>query len=111
MPVLFIKNVHYEGGVLSKKQINFAPEIKYSHRYSPEAEKSSIIESLRYALDIPFGEKTREDTYKRELIRACSGQCGKVTITAIDRFGQEYEVRRILNQQPEVLVSGILHQA
>jgi predicted ATPase len=103
----FIKNVHYEGGVLSKKQINFAPELNTLIGIRGSG-KSSIIESLRYALDIPFGEKTREDTYKRELIRHVLGSGGKVTITAIDRFGQEYEVRRILNQQPEVLVSGIL---
>ena len=103
----FIKSVHFEGGVLSKQDICFSSELNTLIGIRGSG-KSSIIESLRYALDIPFGEKAQDGKYKRELIRHTLGSGGKVTIKAIDRFGQEYEIRRILNEVPEVLVNGIL---
>lgn len=103
----YIKSISFEGGILSKKEVLFSPELNTLIGIRGSG-KSSIIESLRYALDIPFGEKAQDDKYKRELIRHTLGSGGKITIKAIDRFGQEYEVRRILNEQPEVLVNGIL---
>ncbi|MBF0395396.1 MAG: histidinol-phosphatase [Desulfobacterales bacterium] len=103
----YIKSIQYEGGILSKKEILFSSELTTIIGIRGSG-KSAVIESLRYALDIPFGEKTQDDKYKKELIRYVLGSGGKITIKALDRFGQEYEIRRILNEQPEVLVNGIL---
>jgi len=104
----YIKSIAFEGGILSKKEVLLSSELNTLIGIRGSG-KSSIIESLRYVLDIPFGEKAQDDKYKKELIRHTLGYGGgKITIRAIDRFGQEYEVRRILNQSPEVLVNGIL---
>lgn len=103
----YLKSISFEGGVLAGKSVFFASELNTLIGIRGSG-KSSIVESLRYVLDIPFGEKAQDDKYKRELIRHTLGSGGKATIKAIDRFGQEYEIRRILNELPEVLVNGTL---
>ncbi|MEN6490065.1 MAG: TrlF family AAA-like ATPase, partial [Smithella sp.] len=70
--------------------------------------KSSILEAIRYALDIPFGEKALDRDYKQDLVRHVLGSGGKVTIQAIDQRGQHYEIRRINNERPDVYVDGVL---
>ena len=57
--------------------------------------KSSVLEVLRYALDIPFGEKAGDQKYKQDLVGFTMGSGGKVVIHATDRNGQPYEIRRI----------------
>ncbi len=103
----FIKSIAFEGGILSKKEVFFSSELNTLIGIRGSG-KSSIIESVRYVLDIPFGERVQDDEYKKRLIKHTLGSGGKISIKAIDRFGQEYEVRRILNEQPEVLANGIL---
>ena len=103
----YIKSITFEGGILSKKEIYFSPELNTFIGIRGSG-KSSIIESIRYALDIPFGEKVQDDQYKRKLIKHTLGSGGKISVKAIDRFGEEYEVRRILNEQPEVIINDTL---
>jgi predicted ATPase len=103
----YIKSVIFEGGIFSKKEICFSSGLNTVIGIRGSG-KSSIIESLRYVLDIQFGDKAQDDKYKRELIRHTLESGGKICIKAIDRFGQEYEIRRILNEQPEVLVNGVV---
>ena len=71
--------------------------------------KSTILEALRYVLDIAFGKNAADRDYKEGSIKNALGSGGKVTLTAIDRYGCEYEVRRIVGEQPDVYVGGKLH--
>lgn len=103
----YIKSVQYEGGILSKKEIDFSSELNTIIGIRGSG-KSAIIESLRYTLDIQTAEKAQDEKYKKELIRHALASGGKITVKAVDRFGQEYEIRRILNEQPEVLVDDIV---
>ncbi len=89
-----IKSIHFEGGTLSKKTIHFSPELNTLIGIRGSG-KSSILEVLRYALDIPFGEKAGDQKYKQELVGVTMGSGGKVVIKATDRNGQPYEIRRI----------------
>ena len=70
--------------------------------------KSSILEAIRYTLGIPFGVKALDTDYKNKLVEYSLGSGGKVFIKAVDKRGQDYEIRRILNQQPDVYVNGVL---
>lgn len=103
----FIKSISFEGGVLGGQEINFSPELNSLIGIRGSG-KSSILEAVRYALDIPFGDKVVDDVYKTKLVQHTLGSGGKITLKAMDRRGQEYEIRRILNEQPDIYVGGVL---
>ncbi len=102
-----IKSIAFEGGVMDGHEINFSPELNSLIGIRGSG-KSSVLEAIRYALDIPFGDKVVDSNYKSRLVEHTLGSGGKIVLRAIDRRGQEYEIRRILNEQPDVYVSGIL---
>jgi predicted ATPase len=102
-----ILSVSFEGGVLNGQTVYFSPELNTFIGIRGSG-KSSILEAVRYALDIPFGEKAEDINYKRGLPAHVLGSGGKVTIQAVDLRGQFYEIRRILNEKPDVYVSGVL---
>ena len=63
---------------------------------------------MRYALNIPFGDKSSDVEYKEGLVKHLLRSGGKITIDAIDRRGQPYQIRRILDERPDVYVNGQL---
>lgn len=103
----YIRSVSFEGGVLNNETVHFSPELNSLIGIRGSG-KSSILEAIRYALAIPFGVKALDTDYKNKLVEYSLGSGGKVIIKAVDRRGQEYEIRRILNQQPDVYVAGVL---
>jgi len=89
-----IKKIQFEGGTLKGKTIHFSPELNTFIGIRGSG-KSSILEVLRYVLDIHFGEKSGDQKYKQELVGFTLGSGGKVVIHAVDRYGQAYEIRRV----------------
>ena len=68
-----ILSASFEGGVLKGKTIYFSSELNTLIGIRGSG-KSSVLEAVRYALDIPFGEKTLDQDYKKNLIQHTSGQ-------------------------------------
>jgi len=93
--------------VLDGKTINLSPELNTLIGIRGSG-KSSILEVIRYALDIPFGEKALDKEYKNRLVDHVLGSGGKVTVQAVDRRGQQYEIRRINREIPDVYIDGVL---
>jgi hypothetical protein len=103
----YIKNISFKGGIFDKKTIYFSPELNTLIGIRGSG-KSSIIEVLRYVLDIPFGGKTADEDYKTKLVAYVMGSGGTAVISAVDRFGSEYQIKRILNEFPSVYTGDIL---
>ena len=103
----FIKRIAFEGDKLEGRTIEFSPELNTFIGIRGSG-KSSILEAIRYALDIPFGKNSADRDYKEGSVRNALGSGGKVTLTAVDRHGNEYEVRRILGEQPDVYIGNAL---
>jgi chromosome segregation protein len=103
----YIKSVEFQGDKLDGKTIDFSPELNTFIGIRGSG-KSTIIEALRYALDIPFGKNAADKEYKEQSAKYALGSGGKITLRAIDRHNQEYEVRRIIGEQPDVYVGGKL---
>lgn len=101
----FIKEVSFEGAKLEGTKLRFSPELN-TYIGIRGSGKSSIIESIRYALGIELPENADRDGYKQGSVKNALGSGGKVTIEAIDRHGREYEIRRIVGEQPDVYVNG-----
>jgi chromosome segregation protein len=103
----FIKSVEFQGDKLDDKTLDFSPELNTLIGIRGSG-KSTIIEALRYALDIPFGKNAADKEYKEQSAKYALGSGGKITLCATDRHGQEYEVRRIVGEQPDVYFNGKL---
>lgn len=103
----YIKSISFKGGILNNNTVSFSPELNSLIGIRGSG-KSSILEALRYTLDIRFGEKAQDTDYKQNLIKHTFGSGGLAIITAIDRYGQEYEIRKILNEATEVYIEGKL---
>ncbi|GAA5088559.1 TrlF family AAA-like ATPase [Paenalcaligenes hermetiae] len=103
----YITSVKFEGGILSGKEISFSPELNTLIGIRGSG-KSSILEAIRYALNIPWGDKAQDTKYKEGLIKHLLGSGGKVTLTAKDIYGQDFQISRILGESPNVYVQGKL---
>ncbi|MFE8874314.1 TrlF family AAA-like ATPase [Acetobacter persici] len=102
-----INAIRFEGGLLDGKRITFSPHLNCLIGIQGSG-KSSILESVRYALDIPFGEKAQDREYKDRLLPHVLKSGGKVIVEATDRHGAQFEVSRIWGQSPNVYVDGTL---
>jgi len=102
-----IRSIHFDGGILDGQTLHFSPELNTLIGIRGSG-KSSILEAVRYALDIPRGEKSQDTKYKDELIRHTLGSGGKVTLTACDVYGQEFTIARIFREVPNVYLDGKL---
>lgn len=99
--------IRFEGGLLDGKRITFSPHLNCLIGIQGSG-KSSILESVRYALDIPFGEKAQDKDYKNDLLPHVLKSGGKVIVEATDRHGGRFEIRRIWGHSPDVYVDGTL---
>jgi len=102
-----IESILFEGGLLNGTLIPFSSELNTLIGIRGSG-KSAIIESIRYAMNIVFSEKVQDRKYKDDLIPYALKSGGKIILKAVDKHGFLYEIRRILNQQPEVFISNIL---
>lgn len=102
-----ILSASFDGGVLQGKTIKFSAELNTLIGIRGSG-KSSILEAIRYALDVPFGEKAMDIEYKTRLVDHVLGSGGKVTVRAVDQRGQRYEIRRIKGETADVYIDGVL---
>lgn len=102
-----IRSIHFDGGIFDGQTLHFSPELNTLIGIRGSG-KSSILEAVRYALDIPRGEKAQDTRYKDELIRHTLGSGGKITLTACDVYGQEFTISRIFREAPNIYLDGKL---
>jgi ABC-type lipoprotein export system ATPase subunit len=60
--------------------------------------KSTILETVRYALDIPIGKNAHEQQYKEGVIQKFLGSGGKMEIEINDKHGNIYIVEKIYGE-------------
>ena len=101
----YIKSVTFSGGVLDGERIDFSPHLNTLIGVRGSG-KSSLIESIRFALQIADCDSVIDERYKRELVKHTLGSSGKVEIEAVDAYGQTYLVSRTFGDRPEVFRNG-----
>ena len=102
-----IKHVSFDGGVLNGETIHLSAELNTLIGIRGSG-KSSILEAIRFALNLPFGEKALDIDYKTRLVDYVLGSGGMVTVHAVDQRGQQYEIRRINGETADVYIDGVL---
>ena len=104
-----LRSLRFEGGMLDGKRIDLADEMNCLIGIRGSG-KSAILESLRYALELPLPETTEDSDlkYKLDLVRFALGSGGTVIVEIEDAQGQIFEVRRILNERSDLYFDGEL---
>lgn len=100
-PHSWVRSIRFEGGALDGERFDFSDELNCLIGIRGSG-KSAILETLRYALELPFDESYADSKYKQDLVRFALGSGGKVLVQAEDAQGRNYEVRRILNERADV---------
>jgi chromosome segregation protein len=100
-----INAIRFDGGLLDGTRVPFSPNMNCLIGIQGSG-KSSILECIRYTLDVPFGDKSQDREYKEALVPYVLKSGGKVVIEATDKHGERYEIHRILNHAPNVFVDG-----
>ena len=102
-----IKSVEFVGGVLDGQSIHFSPELNTFIGIRGSG-KSSILESLRYAIDISVDVNDSEKDYKKELVKRTLGSGGKIVLNVHDHYGQSCQIQRIWQESANVFYDGKL---
>lgn len=102
-----INAVRFEGGLLEGQRVTFSPHLNSLIGIRGSG-KSSLLESIRYVLDIPLSKKAQDQEYKKELLPHILKSGGKIVVEATDKHGSIYEVSRIWGHEPDVFVDGEL---
>jgi ABC-type lipoprotein export system ATPase subunit len=105
----YIKSITFQGGLLDGKQIYFSPELNNLIGIRGSG-KSSILEIVRYVLNIPFGSQAVDKDYKDDLIKHVLKSGGKAIVEIVDRHGAIYKVERIYGQKEDIYKDDILQQ-
>ena len=104
----YIRSIHFEGGLLNGQKVAFSPHLNCIIGIRGSG-KSSVIESLRYALGIDLIGKVDDHEYKKELVPYVLKSGGKVIVEAVDRHGEVFEIRRIIGHaSSDVYLGGEL---
>ena len=104
-----IKSISFHGGLLDGKQISFSPELNNLIGIRGSG-KSSVLEILRYALNVPFGSQAVDKDYKDDLIKHVLRSGGKVTVEIVNRQGETYRVERIYGQSADIYKDNVLQR-
>lgn len=105
----WIKSISFQGGMLNEKTISLAPELNSLIGIRGSG-KSSILEILRFALNIPLGSQAIDSEYKNDLITHVLKSGGKVVVELVNRRGETYRVERIYGQKEDIYKGNDLQQ-
>ncbi|MGG5578808.1 TrlF family AAA-like ATPase [Myroides sp. C15-4] len=104
----YLKSISFKGGKLdgSTIELNHSMNNLIGIRGSG---KSSVLEAIRYALDIDLQKNQNVDfEYKTNLVNALLGSGGKITSVLVDDQGKEYIAEKILGDRTNIYKDGEL---
>lgn len=97
----YIKSISFNGGKLDGQTIELSSSMNNFVGVRGSG-KSSIIEAIRYGLDLEFSDKNADYKYKNNLIEKLLGSAGKITIKAYDKRNNEYSIERVYGHRVEI---------
>ena len=97
----YIKSISFNGGKLDGQTIELSSSMNNFVGVRGSG-KSSIIEAVRYGLDLEFSDKNADYKYKNNLIEKLLGSAGKITIKAFDNRSNEYTIERVYGHSLEI---------
>ena len=97
----YIKLISFQGGKLDGTTINLNNSMNNLIGIRGSG-KSSILETIRYALDIEINPELDKDGYKTGLVNNTLKSGGKITCVFVDNQGREYHSEKILGDRTNI---------
>lgn len=94
----YIKSVEYIGGKLNNQKIFLNASMNNIIGIRGSG-KSSVLETIRYALDIELSDRISDNNYKNNLVASVLGSGGKVLIEIHNNKGDCYKLQKTLNER------------
>lgn len=106
----YVQSIEFTGGKLDGKTIYFNDGMTNLIGIRGSG-KSSILEALRYALDINISENDNSDyKYKTQLINELLSSGGEMKTTLVDEHGATYISKKRIGEKSSVYKNGELQQ-
>ena len=104
----YVKSISFKGGKLDGSTLHLNPSMNNLIGIRGSG-KSSILEAIRYSLDIDLTKQQNVDfEYKTNLVNALLGSGGKITSVLVDDQGKEYIAEKILGDRTNIYKDGEL---
>ena len=97
----YIKSISIEGGLLNEQRIDFSPELNTFIGIRGSG-KSSLLEIMRYTLNLPLTDSSVDEKYKKDLIEYALGSGGKVILHFVDVHNEEYRIEKIYGKKEDI---------
>jgi len=97
----YIKSITFQGGKLGGTTINLNHAMNNLIGIRGSG-KSSILESIRYALDIELTKQNVDREYKTNLVNHALGSGGKIILQVVDDQNNNYRIEKILGESANV---------
>lgn len=95
----YIKTIEFIGGKMKDQKIHLSPELNSLIGIRGSG-KSSIIEAIRYALDMLPSKSDHE--YKTDVVNNLLESGGQVIIELQDHYKNHYKIKRTLGESPHI---------
>lgn len=106
----YIKSISFEGGKLNGTTLNLNHSMNNLIGIRGSG-KSSILETIRYSLDIDLSNEQNYDfEYKTKLVNNLLTSGGKITSVLVDNQGNKYNAEKILGDRTKIRKDGELQQ-
>lgn len=103
----WLKSIAFTTGKRQDQQLSFSSAMNNFIGIRGSG-KSSLLETVRYALDIPLGTNSHEPVYKERLVQNFLGSGGKIKIELIDKHGQLFIAEKIMGESTNIYQNGQL---
>lgn len=104
----YLKSISFKGGKLDDTTLHLNHSMNNLIGIRGSG-KSSVLEAIRYALDIDLNKNQNVDfEYKVNLVNALLGSGGKITSVLVDDQGNEYIAEKILGDRTNIYKDGEL---
>jgi len=97
----YIDSISFTGGLLNNDTIKFNNNMNNLIGIRGSG-KSTILETIRYGLDVPFGTNSKDTKYKNDIVYNLMRSGGMLEIVLIDKLNKCYKVQRVYNEKPNV---------
>src|SRR5262249_18011594 len=85
-PHSWLRSIRFEGGMFDGQRIALSEQLNCLIGIRGSG-KSAVLESVRYALELPFDDSVSDAKYKHDLVRFALGSGGKVLVETEDAQG------------------------